>query len=383
MAESTQERTELPTPEKLRRARERGEVWQSRDLTSAAILLAAMLALMGQAQALWGAVRDSSRACFTLASGGGPSVGEALSAAWGVFGAVAWPTLAVIVAATVAGGLCSFLQVRPLLAVEPLKPKLEKLNPLAGLKRQFFSMNTWVEFARTSAKAVAVGGICAAVVWGDRGNLLRLSTVPPEASGVRAWELALTMSARVLVFFVAVAALDLVYQRWNYMRQQKMSKDEIKREYKQREGDPEHKQARRRTHRQIAEGQMLMEVSSAHVVSRNPTHMAVALRYDPGREGAPRVVAKGKGGLALKIIEAAERAGVPVYTNIPLSRALYEVSLNHEVPEGMYEAVKEIFGWVDALMRDRGELPPWDASVRAGGSDAEGEADAGKAPTSV
>ncbi len=362
--DTSQERTEQPSERKLRKARERGEVWQSRDLAGAVLLAAALLALAAQARPLAEAALSASGSCFTLAAGDPPNlptIFEATSAAaWGF----ARPLAVILAAAVIAAAAASFLQVGALLAADPLKPKLTKLNPIPGFKRQFFSLNTWVEFAKTMVKSIAVGWIAYAVAKGSIIDVLRLCTVQPVHAVALAWDLSMRTAVFCVVFFAGFGVLDAAYQWWNHIRQNKMTKEEVKREFKESEGDPEHKAARRRLHEEILQGQMFEQVRSAHAVIVNPTHYAVALRYNPAQESAPRVMAKGQEWIARRIIEIANEEGIPVYRDVPLARALHELRVDDQIPEALYVAVEEALLWVDGQIRGRGGIPPWDPAAR-------------------
>lgn len=362
--DSSQERTEQPSERKLRKARERGEVWQSRDLTGAALLAAALLAVATQARPLADAALHSTRVCVQLAAGDPPPLETIFAAAASTLGTVLRPLAIVLAAGVIAAAAASFLQVGALLAADPLKPKLEKLNPIPGFKRQYFSLNTWVEFAKTMLKVAAVAWIAYAVSRGSILEVLRLCTVEPIHAVPLAWDLALRVAVPCVVFFTCFGVLDAAYQWWNHRRQNMMTKEEVKREYKETEGDPEHKAARKRLHDEILQGQMFEQVRVSNALIVNPTHYAVALRYDPEKEQAPRVMAKGQEWIARRMIEIAQEKGIPVYRDVPLARALHELRVDDQIPEALYIAVEEALLWVDSQIRERGGVPPWDPATR-------------------
>jgi flagellar biosynthesis protein FlhB len=335
----SQEKTEEPTPKKLRRARERGEVPKSREVNTAAVLLAAAVGLSwlgprvltGLTDALHmslSAVRDPAPERLTTVLGG---------VAWTATSAVA-PLIGLVMAA---GGLAAYLQVGALFSVQPILPQPTRLDPVKGLGR-LFSQRQVVELLKTLAKMAIVGAVAWATLREGLRGVVGVSAVGPGGMLRAGGALVSALLLRVGATMAAVALLDGLYQRWRHRRDQRMTKDELKREHRDSEGDPHAKQHRERMHREIVEHAVLEEVRRADVLVVNPTHLAVALRYDETEHEAPEVRAKGQDALARRMIEAARQSGVPVMRDVPLARALYELDLGDEIPPALYEAVAAV-----------------------------------------
>jgi len=257
-------------------------------------------------------------------------------------------SLPVALAAAIAGGLADFLQVGALFAPRAISPKLEKLNPVEGLKN-LFSVKQLVELAKSTFKlsitAVVVYGVVrdamglvVATIRGDAGMTLQVMG-----------ELLFRVTSRVVLLLTAFAIFDVWWQRRSWMKQQRMSKEDVKKEYKESEGDPHHKAKRKELHHEILEGAQLAAVKGADVVITNPDHLAVALAYDRDRDQAPRVVAKGRNLRAEAIRALAREAEVPLLRNVPLAHALVRVEVNQEIPEALYDAVAEVLNFVQGL----------------------------------
>jgi flagellar biosynthetic protein FlhB len=359
MPESSQEKTEAPTPHKLREARKRGEVALSKDLTSSMLLATAAAVLMYQAGRIGAEFRAIAETSFrqiaaphftqkVLLETFGSGLVKALY--------IMAPLLIGVFAVAI---LIPLVQIGPLITFEPIKPKLNKLNPIAGIKRMFFSLPPYIELIKGALKLTIVGLLCWQVIAACWREIAMVSTQPPAAM-LPLMKMILTKCViRVVVFFLALSVLDFAYQKWQFLRNQRMSKEEVKREYKEQEGDPTHKAARQRMHEEIAQGNMLQSVSTADAVIVNPDHIACAIRFDPDKEDAPRLLGKGRGYLAEKIKEIARREGIPIIRNIPLAQSLNELEIDDLIPEDLFEAVAEVLRWVELVLRERGELPAW------------------------
>jgi flagellar biosynthetic protein FlhB len=337
--EMSSEKTEQPTEKKLRDARRRGEVPKSRELVSAVGLLACAGALSAfgahasaglrglLARALAEAARPSPEPAALLAS----ALGEGLA----LLAPLLLPTMLL-------GLVVAFVQVGPVLAFDRLAPKLERLDPVQAARRLFGTQGL-VELL----KALFVLFVLAYVAY--RALLEALPAVAgaagssPEALHDAVGALVPTLLLRVGFAFLALGVADLFYQRFRHLRELRMTKDEVKREHRESEGDPHAKQARARMHQELVEHATLEEVRRADVLVVNPTHYAVALCFDrEGEQEAPEVVAKGVDHLARRMIDAAREAGVPIVRDVPLAHALYELDLGDEIPEALYEAVAAV-----------------------------------------
>jgi flagellar biosynthesis protein FlhB len=334
------ERTEEASPKKLRDARRRGEVWKSRELGTAATLLAAG----GVLGATGGAILDAHVASFHLALDAAAgrlaaSPGAVLEASVTLAAQALAPLIGALV---VLGALASLVQVGPLFAPEAIAWKLERLDPIAGAKN-IFSQKRLIELAKTLLLIVLVGWIGVKTLGDGLRGTLALSgrdALPAlEAGGALVRTLLLRVGGAMLV----VAVLDVLYQRWRYLRDQRMSKDEVKREHKDAEGDPHVRQQREQLRHEIAQHGALENVRRADVLVVNPTHLAIALRFDEeGEQAAPEVLAKGQDELARRMIEAAREAGVPVMRDVPLAHGLWALDVGEEIPETLYEAVAAV-----------------------------------------
>ena len=339
------EKTEEPTPKRLREARRKGQVPKSRELGTAAVLLATGGALVASGA---GALEEL-RALFGLtfrAIEEGTSPLALLSAGIAIGAGLIVP---VLLAAMVAGTMANFLQVGPLLTLEPVKPQLSRLDVIKGIKN-LFTRRQLMELLKTLLKMGIVGFVLWGVLRDGVRGLVGLAGRDAAAALEGTGAMVTTLVFRVGGAVLAVAILDVFYQRWQHRRDQRMSKDEVKREYKDAEGDPHAKQERDRAHREIVEHGALEQVRDADVLVVNPTHLAIALRYDEDEADAPTVLAKGQEHLAQRMIRAAKEAGVPIMRDVPLAHALYELERGDEIPETLYEAVAAVLraAWDEA-----------------------------------
>ena len=255
----------------------------------------------------------------------------------------------VVVVAILCAVGATFAQTRFLVSTESMKPKFSRLNPLEGVKR-LFSLKSLVETLKNLIKIVILMVI---IFLSIRDMFLESSSylyTDLTSAVAHLVEVAGGMVVRICIAFVAVAALDFFYQWWDYERQMKMTKQEVKEEYKQMEGDPQVKGKIKEIQRRRAQQRMMQQVPGADVVIRNPTHFAVALRYKPDQDDAPIVLAKGQDNMALRIVQIAEENKVTVIENVPLARALYaQTELNQFIPPDLYGPVAEVLVYIFKL----------------------------------
>lgn len=352
MAETDKEgKTHDPTDKKLSDAREKGDVPSAPEMRHAAIFAAALVVTGGMGVwsfaklghmlvRLWGDADD-----FMLEPEGAQGLVGGLMAQ--LFVALA-PLMGTLVAFALVGGL---LQGRPTLAWSRVSPKWSKLSPASGAKR-LFGVRALVEFGKTLAKLVLVVTVALIVVWPKAVALDQLVGADAAAIGDAAGGLVSAMLKAVALLVGALALFDWVYQRRSWLARMRMSLQEIKDEHKQSEGDPKIKAKIRAIGMQRSRKRMMAAVPTASVIVTNPTHYAVALKYDHGKMGAPVVVAKGVDAIALKIREIATAANVPIVENRPLARALHAtVEIDHPIPAEHYAAVAEIIGYVMRLAK--------------------------------
>lgn len=336
-----QEKTEQPTSKRRGDAKKEGNVFQSRDVATVVILLG-MFVIM---RLLIGGLYQNIRAYLVSTIVNIGKEQEAVLGAPLFFDTVFMilrcilPLLAVAFLLAV---LSAGVQTRFNVSFRSVKPKFSRLNPLSGIKKMF-SLRNVIELVKNLIKIALLGVLLYIVIKGDVLQIARMLDIEPINSAVYMLNMVYDAVFKTCMLFVVVAFFDFLYQRWEYEKNLKMTKQEVKDEYKQTEGNPEIKSRIRGVQRQLATSRMMQKVPTADVVVRNPTHFAVALKYDPSRNGAPVVIAKGQDELALRIVKIAEESGVSVLENRPLARALYaSCKLDQEIPSELYGAVAEV-----------------------------------------
>ena len=245
--------------------------------------------------------------------------------------------------------MATFAQTRLLVSGELLRPKFSRLNPLEGFKR-LFSLKSVINALKGILKITILMIIIYFSLTGMFHESSKYLYSDIRAAGAHLFDVGMGMVVRIVIAFVALAAADFLYQWWDYERQIRMSKQEIKEEYKQMEGDPQIKGKIKEMQRRRAQSRMMQQVPQSDVVIKNPTHFAVALRYHPDEDNAPIVLAKGQDELALRIVKTAEENGVAVVENVPLARALYaQTDLDQEIPPSLYNEVAEVLVYIFRL----------------------------------
>lgn len=343
----TENRTEKPTEKRLREARKKGEVFKSADLTHAFLFLAAAAVL-----ALAGAVfidqwKASAIDVFSFRTVAPPLDNGSLLNRTGMylmkFFALLMPLLGVLVLIALAANL---LQVRGLFATEVLAFKFERINPFSGFRRIFFESRTYIEFAKTLAKLTVILWLAYMVLRGMFPEIMLSGRLDLRQIGVLGSRAVFILLFAIGGTFLLLGAGDYFLQRRLYMKKMMMTKDEVKREHRQEEGDPQIRARRRQIHREILTQNIIERVPQATALVVNPTHLAVALRYDEKTMYAPEVTAKGQEQLAEKMIRLAKDHGIPVVRNVPLAHSLFRLDVDAQIPEELYDAVAEILTWV-------------------------------------
>jgi len=351
MADSS--KTEKATPKKRRDERKKGNVFMSKDAIAVATLFAGIAVVRVIFPSAVLRLREFLRYCFSLAASNTvqPVPVTLLPKMVMLVAQIAGPPLLVAVVVAV---VATFAQTKMLVTAEVLKPKFNRISPLQGVKR-LFSLRSVIEALKGLIKIT----ILLVLIYSCLQDLLQISEryMYAELAGAtqHLLETVFSMLVKVSVAFLVLAALDFMYQWWDYERQMKMTKQEIKEEYKQTEGDPQVKGKIKQIQRQMAQSRMMQQVPGADVVVRNPTHFAVALRYHNGEDAAPIVLAKGQDYLAQKIVSIAEENDIICIENVPLARALYaEAELNNQIPPDLYEPVAEVMVYLYKLGRLKG-----------------------------
>lgn len=342
MAESN--KTEKATPKKRRDERKKGNVFLSKDAVAVLSLLVGFGVLRIMAGSIVEQLRQFLYLCMSYAAN--LSVGQAANVTGELAeqGALtllktAGPMMAAAIISAVAA---TFLQTRMLVSGESLKPKFSRINPLEGFKR-LFSLRSIVEALKGTLKIAILLYIIYSYLMSILGTFPNYLNTDLTGACLFLAENTFTMVLRIAVAFAVLAGFDIFYQWWDYERQLRMSKQEIKEEFKQLEGDPQIKSKIKENQRRMAQSRMMQKVPQADVVIRNPTHVAVALRYKPESDSAPIVLAKGLDELALRIVRVAEENHVAVVENVPLARSLYGgAELDREIPPEFYGAVADV-----------------------------------------
>ncbi len=352
--DTSQERKERATPRKRQKARQRGHTARSPELTSAAVLLAGLLALRWTGPAAWDSLQTLARSTL----GALPAREWAVADFQQAFSAWAWLGLGLVLPllATVmlAGAATSVAQVGFLVSLDPVAPSLSRLDPVAGLRRMF-SRRAGVELIKALAKVLVVGYVTYLAVAGEAARLPDLVGMEPRAALPVLGVIAQRVAWRAGLALLVMGVLDLAYQRWEYEQSLRMTRQEVKEEFKETEGHPHVRARIRERQRQLATRRMMAAVPRADVVVTNPVHLAVALQYDPAVADAPRVVAKGQGHLAERIRRLAAEHQVPLVQNPPLAQALYRLcEVGRVIPAELYRAVAEVLAFVYRLT---GRLP--------------------------
>lgn len=351
MAEETEDsqKTEEPTPKRLEDARRKGQVASSREVNHWFMILAGAVSFMALAPGMSnGIVRAISRFVTEpdLIITGRNGIGAALK---GMLGEVLLAVLPVIMLLVIAAILAGVVQSGLVFSGERIKPELSKISIAKGAKR-LFSLKSVAEFVKSVLKLIIVGGVVTLLFIPIFDDLTSITTMPIVATMTLLQSLAVRLFIGVLAVMSVIAVIDFIYQRFEHMKSMRMSRQEIKDELKQTEGDPQVRARLRQIRTERARRRMMAAVPEADVVITNPTHFAVALKYDPQEMSAPRLVAKGADAIAERIREVARDNDVPLVENPPLARALFaSVDLEQEIPAEHYKAVAEIISYVFQL----------------------------------
>ncbi|WP_432665039.1 flagellar biosynthesis protein FlhB [Wukongibacter baidiensis] len=347
----TGEKTEKATPKRRREAREKGQVHQSKEINSALVLICVFLAI-NFFHSYWYKEMDkfynkilnysSSVNNFYTVKNITLMSNEVL---WTIL-KLALPLLFLSLAV---GLICSYMQVGFLFTTKTLAVKLDKLNPISGFKRMF-SLKSVVELVKALLKIAILLLVTVNYLIKEYNNILNVFDMNIEHIMAYLWKVVLAITMRCSMILLILAVLDYFYKKWEFEKELKMSKHDVKEEYKQTEGDPQIKSKIKQKQRQIAMSRMMQDVPTADVVITNPTHFAVALAYNDDGHQAPKVIAKGQDLIAQNIKKIATENNIPLYENKPLARKLfYTVDIGEFIPPDLYHAVAEVLAYIYSL----------------------------------
>ncbi|MFO7325312.1 MAG: flagellar biosynthesis protein FlhB [Pseudomonadota bacterium] len=350
MAETDRhDRTEAPTPKRLQDARKEGRVPRSRELTTAAVMMTAGAVLTLAGDSIGAQLGEMMRGGLTVTREQAFDV-SALTRSFVELAIAALRAIAPVLLVTLVAALAAPLAIGGwAISGKPITPDFKRLSPAAGIRRMF-SLRSWVELGKALAKFGVVAIAATVVLYLNTGRLMGLGSESIHAAIGHAITLAGHALIALTAALVLIAAVDVPFQLWQYRQDMRMTREEVRREHKDAEGSPEVKGRIRALQRQYAERRMMEEVPRADVVVVNPTHYAVALRYDEKTMRAPRVVAKGVDLVALRIREVASEHKVPIFEAPPLARALHRhVEIGDEIPSAFYVAVAQVLTYIFQL----------------------------------
>ncbi|TBU74584.1 flagellar biosynthetic protein FlhB [Pseudomonas daroniae] len=345
-SESGAEKSEEPTEKRLRESREKGQIARSRELNTFAIMLAGTGGLLATGGGLGIALLDVMRGNFVLSREDlfdERNMGLLLAASGQVAMEALVPLFVTLLIASIVGPIALGGW---LFSAKAMAPKFSRMNPLAGLKRMF-SVKALVELLKALAKFILILVVALVVLSMDRDDLMAIANEPIESAIMHAAQVVGWSALWMSLGLILIAAVDVPFQLWDNKKKLKMTKQEVRDEYKDSEGKPEVKQRIRQLQREMAERRMMQAVPQADVVITNPTHFAVALKYDPAKGQAPVLLAKGGDFTALKIREIAQEHNVMLLESPALARSIYHTTeLDQEIPAGLYLAVAQVLAYV-------------------------------------
>lgn len=346
------EKTEEPTAKKLRDTRHEGQVAKSKEITSAFEMLAAFLLLRFLAQYMGSSFVGNMRNIYSrIPEFSRPYEGQIREQVFRTLFIHSLTTILLIIlpfllAGFVVAFVTNLLQVKWHITTKPLQPKFSKLNPVSGFKR-FFSANSLVELIKSALKLTLIGYVVYDYLKKNMPPIYMLYDLSMNQGIVQVGTLVVNLGIRIALFYMLIAAADYVYQKFKFKKDVKMTKQEVKDEYKNSEGDPQIKSKQRQRMMEASRRRMMQQLPEADVVITNPTHFAVAIKYEPEVYDAPYVVAKGADYLAQKIKDVAKENHIEIVENKPLARMLYaNVDVGSVVPPELYQAVAEVLAFV-------------------------------------
>jgi len=350
MAEqSFEEKTEQPTPKKRQELKEKGEVAKSKELPSVAVLLAALISLSLFGSFMYNHIQIIMKGAFSLPSVHNFNIPEFLKFAQNIIGRFIILLSPLFAAIFITAILSNVMQVGFILSSESIVPKLSKIDPIKGFGR-LFSKHAFMEFIKSLLKLTIVGGVAYLTVKGEMKNFALLSDMALNSIFVYILKIFFKIFIRCSLAMIVLVVIDYAFQRWEFENRIKMTKQEVKDDFKKSEGDPLIKSRIKSIQMEMARKRMMQDVPEADVVITNPTHLAVALRYDSSNMNAPKVIAKGSRKIAEKIKDVASKHGIPILENKELARNLYSlVEVGQEIPPALYQTVAELLAYIYRL----------------------------------
>lgn len=347
--EDGQEKTERATGKRQRDARERGQVPRSRELNTTVMLLASAGGLLAFGSSAGTQMIHLMQTGLTLDRQSAFDTTRMLS----IVGDTLWDAFIIIapllIIATLAALATPLLMGGWNVSMKALAPDISKIDPLKGMKK-LASPQGFMELVKSIIKASLIGGFATLMIWHSFSELMSLGNLDVRSAIVQSFGILGWIFLKLSATLILIAIVDVPFQLWNHNRQLRMTKKEVKEEGKETEGNPENKARVRRVQQEISMRRMMADVPKADVIVTNPTHFAVALRYDDEAMGAPRVVAKGADLVAMQIRTIARENRVPVFEAPPLARALYyNAEIGSEIPAGLYLAVAQVLAYVYQL----------------------------------
>ncbi|EIY4895504.1 flagellar biosynthesis protein FlhB [Escherichia coli] len=353
MSDESDDKTEAPTPHRLEKAREEGQIPRSRELTSLLILLVGVSVIwfggVSLARRLSGMLSAGLHFDHSIINDPNLILGQIIllirEAMLALLPLISGVVLVAFISPVMLGGL--------VFSGKSLQPKFSKLNPLPGIKRMF-SAQTGAELLKAILKTILVGSVTGFFLWHHWPQMMRLMAESPITAMGNAMDLVGLCALLVVLGVIPMVGFDVFFQIFSHLKKLRMSRQDIRDEFKQSEGDPHVKGRIRQMQRAAARRRMMADVPKADVIVNNPTHYSVALQYDENKMSAPKVVAKGAGLVALRIREIGAENNVPTLEAPPLARALYRhAEIGQQIPGQLYAAVAEVLAWVWQLKRWR------------------------------
>ncbi|QCR31812.1 flagellar biosynthesis protein FlhB [Lysinibacillus sp. SGAir0095] len=346
------DKTEKATPKKRQDARKKGQVLKSQDVTAAIVLLLLFMFLYFAGpmmlEGIFGFLHQAFEKNILIETVSTETVMQMYTDSLKEMALIILPFMAI---AVVAGILANFMQFGLLFTLEPMKLDLKKMDPIKGFKK-IISVRAIVNLIKSLLKISFIGTVTVVIIWMNLEEVLSLSFQSPWDTLTTVAKLTGIMGIAASLTLVVIALIDYIYEKYEYEKQLKMSKQDIKDEYKNAEGDPKIKSKIKQRQREMAMRRMMQEIPNADVVITNPTHYAIALKYDDQNMEAPKVVAKGTDYVAQKIKLIAKENDVVMVENRPLARAMYDqVEIDQQVPEEFFKAIAEILAYVYRIKR--------------------------------